>query len=130
MATRKTTTPSRLRGLGPRLRSARISAGLTQRELAQRVGVDRSAIGQLETRAMTNLRLDCTVALARALEVSTDWLLTGREFAGDSRSIEARALAATYDRLPPRQQVALGLYARWLEHAVKEPGALSKSLAF
>lgn len=60
--------------LGARLAEARRSAGLTQEQLAQRIGLDRSAVSRVEsgTRRIDAIEL---VALANVVSLPLDWLL-------------------------------------------------------
>lgn len=62
-----------MRDLGPRIREARTSAGLTQNALAHRVGVEQGTVSDWERGRVPEVRY--VVALAAALDVSTDWLL-------------------------------------------------------
>jgi transcriptional regulator with XRE-family HTH domain len=61
-------------GLGARIREARDAAGLTQRQLADRLGTVQHVVSGWETGArapnVANL-----ASLATALDVTTDWLL-------------------------------------------------------
>lgn len=59
---------------GDRIKHARRLAGLTQKELAEMLGVLPSMIGQYETGARKP-KLDTVQKLARSLNVSTDYLL-------------------------------------------------------
>lgn len=59
---------------GDRIKHARRLAGLTQKELAEMLGVVPSMIGQYETGARKP-KLDTVQKLARSLNVSTDYLL-------------------------------------------------------
>ena len=63
-----------------RLRRHRETAGLTQRELAERAGVSRQLVGSVETGRHVP-RVDAALALARALDVDVASL-----FAADSQS--------------------------------------------
>lgn len=65
--------------LASRIKRARKLAGLTQKDLAEAVGISQPVISQLEKG--TNLQTVHLVAIARACRVSVDWLATG---AGDS----------------------------------------------
>lgn len=60
--------------LGNRIRKARENAGVTQEELAERIGVSRSAVARWELGEIEP-KLKNLVALAVELEVSTDELL-------------------------------------------------------
>lgn len=57
-----------------RLAQARIAKGLSQRQLAFRIGVSPRAIGQFE-QGQNLPSLATLVALSKALECSTDFLL-------------------------------------------------------
>jgi transcriptional regulator with XRE-family HTH domain len=63
--------------LGDRLRHARLRRGSTREELAVQAGVSWSAIAQIESGRRRNVRPDTLAALARALEVTTDYLVDG-----------------------------------------------------
>jgi transcriptional regulator with XRE-family HTH domain len=63
--------------LGRRLRGARLRRGWTREELAVRAGVSWSGIAQIESGRRRNVRPGTLVALARVLEVSTDYLIDG-----------------------------------------------------
>ena len=62
-----------------RLRARRQEVGFTQDELAQKSGLSRNTIQQLERKG--NPRSDNLLALSRVLSVSTDWLL-GQDVTG------------------------------------------------
>ena len=61
-------------GLGARIRSARTVAGLSQPELARRVGTTQSQIWAWEAEQKMP-RLDSLALVATELGVSADWLL-------------------------------------------------------
>lgn len=56
---------------GERIRQARKAAGLTQKELAEKVGVKFSAIHKYETEMIINLKRETIAELAKALDVSS-----------------------------------------------------------
>ena len=62
--------------LGPRIAALRREAGLSQAELAARLGVSPSAMGMYE-QGRREPSAQLLVALARELKVTTDFLLTG-----------------------------------------------------
>ena len=62
--------------LGIRIALLRTEKGLSQAELAQRIGVSASAIGMYE-QGRREPSLDLLVQLARTFGVTTDYLLTG-----------------------------------------------------
>ena len=63
--------------LGPRIAALRREAGLSQAELAARLGVSPSAMGMYE-QGRREPAAELLVALARELKVTTDFLLTGQ----------------------------------------------------
>lgn len=89
-------------GIGRRIRTKRKALGLTQKDLAKEIGGRSSQyISQLELDHIAP-SLKMLLALSRALGVSTDYLLTGKEIApldaaGAIRSErEVSALAKRY----------------------------------
>lgn len=68
--------------LSDRIRMARRSAKLSQSELADSLNVASSAVAQWENPQGTSPRIDKFSALADAVGVSVEWLLTG---SGDKR---------------------------------------------
>lgn len=63
--------------LGARIAALRRKAGLSQAELAQRLQISASAMGMYE-QGRREPSIDTVVAMARELQVSTDFLLTGK----------------------------------------------------
>jgi transcriptional regulator with XRE-family HTH domain len=63
--------------LGRRVKRLRERAGMTQHELADRSGVSRTTIANLETGVRPSLLVDNAVRLADALGVSLDLLVRG-----------------------------------------------------
>jgi transcriptional regulator with XRE-family HTH domain len=61
-------------GLGERIRMARELVGMSQAELARRIGISKNAMNDIET-GDTDPRASRITAIALALEVSTDMLL-------------------------------------------------------
>ena len=64
--------------LKDRIRSARHAKGLTQQELADKIGVKRASVTQWETGATKSIESTNLLAAAKALDVSPEWLSTGR----------------------------------------------------
>ncbi len=63
--------------LGARLREARTELGITQTDIAKRIGVNPSAINQIE-RGSTRPSLATIESVSEAYKINADWLLTGR----------------------------------------------------
>ena len=66
------------RTIGARITVAREAAGLTQRELAERAGLTQHVSVSRYERGVARPDLETAARLARALEVSLDWLATGQ----------------------------------------------------
>lgn len=64
-------------GLGTRLRACRERVGLSREALAFHSGISWSAIAQVESGRRTNLRPSTLLALAKALGVTIDYLVSG-----------------------------------------------------
>ncbi len=60
---------------GERIKYARKACGMTQAELAEKIGVKFSAIHKYENGLVVNLKRDTIAALAKALDVSPTWLM-------------------------------------------------------
>lgn len=60
--------------IGLRIKTVRIEAGLTQQQLAKRLGIPYQSIGQWE-RGMRNPKIETLQAIADAIGVSLDYLL-------------------------------------------------------
>lgn len=60
---------------GDRIKQARKAAGLTQTELANKIGVKFSTIHKYESGMIVNLKRDTIAALAQALDVKPSWLM-------------------------------------------------------
>ena len=73
--------------IGQRIRKIRKAHGLSQEELAEKVGISTTHMSHIET-GNTKLGLPVFVALADALEVRTDELLSDGEVSARSASIE------------------------------------------
>jgi transcriptional regulator with XRE-family HTH domain len=70
--------------IGDRIRNARNKLAMTQKQLADEVGVSRTAVTQWENGIIRSLRPHNLVAAADALGVSIRWLATGRIPLGES----------------------------------------------
>lgn len=60
--------------VGGRIQAARIAKGLTQDQLAKKIGVSKGAISQWEANTIANLKAPHLMRLADTLEVSARWL--------------------------------------------------------
>jgi transcriptional regulator with XRE-family HTH domain len=67
--------------VGRRLRRARLDAGLTQQELAERVELSRASIANIEA-GRQQFPLHTLILFARALQIAADQLLPSEELLG------------------------------------------------
>ncbi len=91
-------------GFGKRIAAARQACGLTQQQLADRVGVSRKMIDYYERRAV-NIQTEALKKLAEALRVSADELLgieTPKQKPG--RRSKLRQQIEQAERLPRGEQ--------------------------
>jgi transcriptional regulator with XRE-family HTH domain len=91
---------SETEGVAIRIREARRALGLTQDELARRVGVSRSAIAQWETDRTGQVRANLA-RVAAVLGVSSGYLLTGETEVGPAsvETADERALLNLYRQI-------------------------------
>lgn len=61
--------------MGDKIKSRREQLGLTQRELAKKVGMNQSRISEVESGERKQMSLKNLRAMARALGVSADYLI-------------------------------------------------------
>ena len=101
--------------IGDRIRAARAKAGMTQRSLAMRLGVDKSAVAQWEGGGGgSGIKTSNLIELARILGVRPSELL-GEPTPADHMTLDDTdeiALLVLYRRLPARQR---GIYRQLLE---------------
>ena len=71
--------PEALDGIGPRLREERVRSGLSQRELARRLGLSASLISQLES-GMSKPSVGTLYSIVTELGVSLDHIIRGEQF--------------------------------------------------
>ena len=82
--------------LSSRIRSARISNGLSQTDLAKALSVNRATVGHWERDASFSPTIDHLQGMARVMNVSVSWLVVGEqmkpagETVGTRSSLEAK----------------------------------------
>lgn len=82
--------------LSSRIRSARISSGLSQTDLAKALSVNRATVGHWEREESFSPTIDHLQRMSRIMNVSVSWLVVGEqikpagETVGTRSSLEAR----------------------------------------
>ena len=71
--------------LGQRIRRARQAARMTQQQLAVATGLKQFHISRIESGDIKDVMADTLLRLARALQVTTDFLLSGESTEPDAR---------------------------------------------
>jgi len=112
-----------LEGIGDRLREERVKAGISQRELARRLGLSASLISQLES-GQSRPSVGTLYSIVTELGVSLDQVIRGEDFApggGDAAS-SANGPVARPPVGHPGQRPAIDLDSgvRWEELAADE----------
>ena len=73
--------PAELDGIGERLREERVKSGISQRELARRLGLSASLISQLES-GLSKPSVGTLYAIVTELGLSLDRVIRGEDFDG------------------------------------------------
>lgn len=98
---------------GSRVRAAREALGLTQGDLAKRMGATYATVSQWETGVTKQVKADLLLRAAKALRTTPDWLLYGIEssVSEDPGQYEVRrslqAISAVWDQLTERQRARI-----------------------
>ena len=107
-----------LDGIGDRLRHERVRAGLSQRELARRVGLSASLISQLES-GLSKPSVGTLYALVTELDASLDSIIRGEPYVPDDedshRPIRDPAPPGPLLHPQDRQAIDLASGVRWEE---------------
>ena len=109
---------------GERIKAARIAAGLTQKELAEKVGVKFSAIHKYETGMIVNLKRETIAALASALGVKPSWLMCLDDAPKEDPALAAQhaEINEIFDRLPPELRAHAVALVKALAQQAPGPG--------
>jgi transcriptional regulator with XRE-family HTH domain len=101
--------------IGARIRATRRESGLTQDELADRVGVSRSAVAQWETGRAGQVTGNLS-RIADALQVNVEYLMIGddKRAVGEVRQGDELALLRLYRECDPEDRQMLLRTARRL----------------
>jgi len=95
--------------LGERLRLARKEAGLTQQQLADKVGMKKASISGLELGTSKKPSADNILPLAKFLGVTPEWLVSGKgvkkaQVSRETLPENETALLFAYRELDEKQQ--------------------------
>lgn len=105
--------------LGMRIRDARLSLGMTQEELAEKLNTTKQSIGKYENGIVTNIPLNRIYELAAALQTTPAFLLFGDDGEGFDLESQLSQKAIDFGRraaaLPPEKQVLLEAYLQALK---------------
>ncbi len=78
-----------LAGIGRRIQRRRKQQGYTQEQLAEMMNVSIQMVSNLE-RGNKAIRIDNLINLSQILDISTDYILTGKETADDMQALTER----------------------------------------
>lgn len=84
-------------GMGQRIASARKAKNLTQEQLAELSGVSYQTISSAQLNKKS-LRAENIIKISQALEVSTDYLLTGDRNVKDYLTLDGKLTAVAPDK--------------------------------
>lgn len=102
-----------LDGIGDRIREERTKAGISQRELARRLGLSASMISQLES-GLSKPSVGTLYAIVTELNLSLDKVIRGDDFQVNSPSV-AQESGSPLVRPDERQSIDLASGVRWEE---------------
>ena len=102
-----------LDGIGDRIREERTKAGISQRELARRLGLSASMISQLES-GLSKPSVGTLYAIVTELNLSLDKVIRGDDFQVTSPSVAQESVSPLV-RPDERQSIDLASGVRWEE---------------
>lgn len=101
-----------------------LEAGVTQADLARRVGVSRATVGDWLHGRASSLRADTLFAVADALNVEARWLATGKgPRTRQALGSDERAMLNAYAKLTPPERITLRTLANQIADAHGEYNA-------
>lgn len=104
-----------LEGIGDRLREERVKAGISQRELARRLGLSASMISQLES-GLSKPSVGTLYAIVTELDLSLDRVIRGDDYDdGGPAAHSTEGGVAPLVRSQDRQSIDLASGVRWEE---------------
>ena len=106
--------PADLDGIGERLREERVKAGISQRELARRLGLSASLISQLES-GLSKPSVGTLYAIVTELDLSLDRIIRGEDYAAPETTSGLTDVATPLVHPDDRQVIDLASGVRWEE---------------
>lgn len=104
-----------LDGIGGRLREERIRSGISQRELARRLGLSASMISQIES-GLSKPSVGTLYAIVTELDLSLDRVIRGEDYPNGGTGVAAEPGPGSPLVHPPdRQAIDLATGVRWEE---------------
>ena len=105
----------RWKGIGARIKEARTRAGLTQRQVAELVGVSTHAVWCWEA-GMMKPNSEHLVELAFRCDVSTDWILGTDVLEAELLELEDLSFSGAVDGLPIEDVDEIREFIRYVRH--------------
>ena len=99
-----------LTGIGKRIQLRRKQQGYTQEQLAEMMNVSIQMVSNLE-RGNKAIRIDNLIHLSQILDISTDYILTGKETTEDIQSLTARIA-----QLPEKERKMIEVLVEFCSH--------------
>lgn len=100
--------------IADRVKIQRTHLGLTQTELANRIGISQQSLQKIEDGRTSNPRK--LLALAKALECTPEWLQFGIENGREASNVEAAPFHAPSKKLPVISQVQAGAWSEAIDY--------------
>lgn len=96
-----------LNGIGKRIQNRRKQQGYTQEQLAEMMNVSIQMVSNLE-RGNKAIRIDNLINLSQILDISTDYILTGKETTEDIEALTFRIA-----QLPPKDRKMIEMLIKY-----------------
>ncbi len=103
-----------LEGIGDRLREERVKAGISQRELARRLGLSASMISQLES-GLSKPSVGTLYAIVTELNLSLDRVIRGEDYQAGGKTSSSEESMNPLVHPEDRQVIDLASGVRWEE---------------
>lgn len=103
-----------LDGIGDRLREERVRSGLSQRELARRLGLSASMISQLES-GLSKPSVGTLYSIVTELNLSLDRVIRGEDFSDEPPGPTAEKTGSPLVHPEEREVIDLASGVRWEE---------------